>query len=95
MKNSRHIQFKDFLNEKLKNPEVRESYNEEDLYSKIAVQIGMLREQQHLTQGELAKRAQTTQNVVSKIERGDRNVTLRSIFRIAAACHKKVELKIV
>jgi len=95
MKNSKHILFKDFLKEKLKNPEIKKSYDEEDLYSKVAVQIGMLREGQHLTQQELARRAHTTQNVVSKIESGDRNVTLKSIFRIASAFHKKVELTIV
>ncbi|MGA2091241.1 MAG: helix-turn-helix domain-containing protein [Endomicrobiales bacterium] len=92
---SNHLAFSDFLKEELKNPEIKKSYDEEDLYSKIAVQIGILREKQHITQQELAKRAHTTQNVVSKIESGNRNVTLKSIFRIASVFHKRVELKIV
>ncbi|MFH1258373.1 MAG: helix-turn-helix transcriptional regulator [Elusimicrobiota bacterium] len=95
MKKSRHLLFKDFLKEKLKNPKIKESYNEEDLYSRIAIQIAVLREKKHITQQELAKRVHTTQNVISKIESGDSNVTFRSILRIASAFNKRVELKIV
>ena len=95
MNRSKHLPFKDYLKDKLKNPKIKESYDEEDLYSKVSIQIAVLREAKHMSQLELAKRIHTTQNVISKIESGDRNITLRSIARIAAAFNKKVELKIV
>ncbi len=57
--------------EKMKNPYLREFYELEQEKARIASLIVRYRIQHRLTQGELAKRIQVSQQQISKIEQGD------------------------
>ena len=51
----------------------------------IGLRLKLLRQQQGLTQVELAERLEMTQSNLSAIERGARGVTVHQVVRIAAA----------
>lgn len=56
--------------------------------SKISIEVGQrirnYRIQQHLSQEELAERCGLHPTYIGQIERGEKNATLESIFRIAS-----------
>jgi len=58
------------IKEKLFNlsPEVKKYYDEEILNEKISLQIKEIRNKKRITQLELAKKANTTQSVIARIE---------------------------
>ncbi len=58
----------------------------------IAVQIIELRERHGLTQGEVAERCGIDQGDISRIERGSRSPTARTLQRIAEALDSDVRL---
>lgn len=59
------------LQEKLKNsPEFAKHYEKERLILEMAVELARIREKKGLTQTELAKQADLTQQQVSKLENG-------------------------
>lgn len=83
------------LEEQLKNPQVKEAYDHEDFFSRTAIEIMRLREKNKLSQKDLAELMHTTQQAISRIERAEENLTLKTLNNIARVFHKKVELKFV
>ena len=51
----------------------------------LGSRIQEIREDQHLTQTELAARVRTSQSTISQIEAGDRNPSYRMLVKLAAA----------
>ncbi|OGS45826.1 MAG: hypothetical protein A2539_05505 [Elusimicrobia bacterium RIFOXYD2_FULL_34_15] len=84
---------KQHIREELKNPEFKKEFDKEDFFVRVAVQIANERQKQHLTQKELAKKLHTTQQVISRIEQGNQNVTIGLIERIAEVFGKRPTLK--
>jgi len=76
--------FEDHLNEMLKDPQFKEMYEEEKRLLKLAMSIIEAREQQGLTQSELAKKSQVTQQQLSKIENGV-NCNMRTFIKVSSA----------
>ena len=62
--------------------EKREAFEAEYEAFKIGVLIQEARKRQHLTQEELAKRAGTTKNYISRIENGASDIRLATLMRI-------------
>jgi HTH-type transcriptional regulator / antitoxin HipB len=60
----------------------------------IAYKLKELRLQQHLTQEQLAEKVGIDKTQISKIEKGNRNLTLDTITRIATALGAKVNFSI-
>ena len=81
-----------FLNKLLKNSEIRVLFEEERAKTLIADAVRTARVHAGLTQVELAKRANTTQAVISRIESGSdsRIPSLALLARIAGACRAKL-----
>lgn len=79
----------------LKKPKVKTAYDKEYVRAKVALQVAKLRENNHLTQSELARRLHTTQQTVSKIEQVSHNVTIETLERIASIFHKELQIKFV
>lgn len=77
-----------FINKLLKDPEIRVLFEEERAKTLIADAVRTARIRAGLTQVELAKRADTTQTVISRIESGSdsRIPSLALLARIAGAC---------
>ena len=88
--------FKDRVKRDLKDPEFRKAFEEEEVYATVAIQIAKMREKEDLTQEELAKRLHTTQQTISRLEgTQNRSYSLKTLIKVARACHKKVKVKFV
>ena len=88
--------FRDYLKEQLKDPAVREAYEEEGLFVELAIQIAHLRQRKGFTQRQLAKRLHTSQQTISRLE-SPRNgsLSLRTLVRIAHALGKEIKVQFV
>jgi len=85
--------FRDRLKEELKNPEFKKAFDEEDVYSRLAIQIAKLREQQGLSQKDLAKRLRTSQQMISRLEDPhNRSFSLHTLVKLAKAFHKRLDI---
>ena len=84
------------IEEQMKNPEFKEAWQEFDLEYKVLdamiKQIIETRKEQGLTQTDLAKKLETTQAVISRIESGKQNITLSYLEDIAKALGKNVRI---
>jgi DNA-binding XRE family transcriptional regulator len=80
--------------ELLKNPEFKKEWDGLDSEFELARQIIKLRIKMKMSQAELAKKANTRQPVISRIESGDANPRLKTIEKISKALDKKVILKL-
>lgn len=77
------------LQEKLKKPEFAKLYKQERLILEIAVELAKIREKNGLTQSELARMAELTQQQVSKLENGiSFNVT--TLLKVCSVLHVKL-----
>ncbi|MEK7173065.1 MAG: helix-turn-helix domain-containing protein [Patescibacteria group bacterium] len=84
--------FNKHLKKELKDPEFKKYFDEYGKQLEISYKILQLRKKQKLSQEELAKKLNTTQSVVARIEAGKQNFTLETLQKIASAF--KHELKI-
>jgi DNA-binding Xre family transcriptional regulator len=79
-----------------KSPAFRKAYNEEVMLLKIAYKIAQLRKQRHLTQGELARMAGTTQQNISRLEDSENTkVSLHTLARLAVALKARLNVDLV
>lgn len=81
--------------ELLKDPEVRKAYEEELSMLMIAHRIAELREQANLTQGQLALRLHTKQQVISRLEDEHHIPSFSMLWKVAHAFGKKLEVKLI
>ena len=73
-----------------------QAVDREAINANIATQIHAAREQAGLTQQQLAKRAQTHQSVIARLEDADyEGHSLAMLRRIAAALNQRVEVRFV
>ncbi len=87
---------KDRLREDLKDPAVKSAFDEEDLAARLAVRIATIREEQGLTQRELARTLKISQQALSQLEDpSSARYTLKTLQRLAAALDRRliVQLK--
>ena len=76
--------------------ELRRMVAEETVNAKLAQAICDLRTQAGLTQGEMARRAGTTQPVIARLEDADyQGHSLRMLIRIASALDREVDVRFV
>lgn len=73
------------LGKELKNAESREAIEAYYLEAVVAEKLLKIREKMHLTQKALAEKAHMQQNAVSRIEKGENSLTLRTMQKVAAA----------
>lgn len=58
----------------------------------IAIQIALARKKKNLTQVQLAKRVGMPQSQIARIESGNHNVTLGTLYRVAGALDLRVRV---
>lgn len=75
----------DHLRESLKDPAFRKAWDASEVEYQLSRQIISERLRRKMTQQELARKAKTTQAVVSRIERMTENVSVGLLKRIADA----------
>jgi len=91
-KKGNHHSARAFIEKQLKDSEIRVLFEEERSKTLIAEAVRSARVRAGLTQIELAKLADTTQTVISRIESGSdsRTPSLSLLARIAGACRAKL-----
>jgi len=81
------------LKEQLKNEEFRKAYEIECVKVALAQKIAELRDDEELTQAELAKRLGVSQQFVSQIETGaEKNLTLETLIKIAKSLGRGIKI---
>ena len=88
-------EFRELLNEQLKNPEFRNEWN--DIQPEMDVIRAMMdaRISQNLTQKELAERTGINQADISKLENGTKNPSLKLLKRLAAGMGMQLKIEFV
>ena len=80
---------------KMKDKNFKKAFEEERHRLEIAYKISQLREKKHFSQKELAKKLDTTQSVIARIESGQQNLTADSLHKIASVFNKRVKIDFV
>jgi len=88
-------EWKEFLNEQLKDPEVRSEWDA--LEPEFAIIQAMIdaRKNAGLTQKQLSERTGIAQADISKMENGDANPSLKTLKRLAAAMNTTLKVEFV
>jgi len=87
--------FDHFLTESLKDPVVKREYDRLEPEFLVASALIELRQKKQLTQTTLAKMAHIDQSEIARIESGSRNVTVRTLHKIATATGARLTISLV
>ncbi|MGD0565867.1 MAG: helix-turn-helix transcriptional regulator [Candidatus Goldiibacteriota bacterium] len=86
--------YKNRVKEHAKNAEYRKSYNAEKLMYAMAETLQEERLKIHFTQKILAQKAGLKQQEISRLEKGDANATIKTLFKVAQGMGKKLIIKL-
>ena len=87
--------FDDYLNERLKDDNFKEEYDKlGDEYS-FAIALIEARNKRKLSQKQLAEKTGMTQADISKIESGNRNLSIKTLKRLADGLDMDLRIKFV
>ena len=84
--------FRSYLREKLKDERFRRLYEEERQLAELSLKISDARQQKGLSQAEVARRAQITQQQLSRVENGI-NCNLSTFLKVCKALDLRVDLE--
>ena len=90
-----NINFKDYLNEQLKDPEFEKKWNEIQPEMDVIRAMVDMRIKQNLTQKELASRTGIDQADISKLENGTKNPSLKLLKKLAAGMGMQLKIEFV
>jgi len=86
----------DDLKEDLKDPDFKKAYKREKIFASIAVQIARMREANGLTQAQLAKKLNISQQAISRLEQLDHTrYSLTTLIKLADTFHKQLKVQFV
>lgn len=71
--------------------EKQERIRERARYLMVAMELRRIRKKLRLSQAELAKKMDVKREFISRIESGQQNITLETLYKIAEATGKKFE----
>lgn len=77
----------------LKDPEFKKLYKDSQPEFEIAEAIIRARIDNKITQKELAKRINTTQSVISRLEQGERSPSIALLKKVAAALNTTLQVQ--
>ncbi len=79
-----------------KDSELQRLYEEEQLKYRIGIAIRTLREQENLTQAQLAKKIGTSQSAIARLESTDyEGFSLKTLEKIAEVFHQRLDIRFV
>lgn len=87
-----NIQFEDYLNEQLKDPELKEEFDNETTKLESAIALSEVRKSEGLSQRELSAISNIPQSTIARIESGA-NTSVDTLTKIANAIGKKLVIK--
>lgn len=86
--------FRDYLNEQLKDPEFKQEYERLQPEFELIARMIEKRDTDGLTQKALAEKMGTKQSAISRFESGRTNPTLDFLYRLADALGAKLKVTI-
>ena len=87
--------FNDYLNERLKDDNFKEEYDKFDDEYFFAIALIEARNKRKLSQKQLAEKTGMTQADISKIESGNRNLSIRTLQRLADGLDMDLKIQFV
>lgn len=87
--------FDKYLNKQLKNPEFKKEWDDGELEYQLMMMVLKARNEQNLTQSELAKRTGIRQSNISRIEKGQSLPSIATLSKIASGLGKQLQIKFV
>ena len=87
--------FDKYLNKQLANPEFKKEWDEGELEYQLMMMVLRARNEQNLTQSELAKRTGLRQSNISRIEKGQSLPSISTLSKIATGFGKQLQIKFV
>ena len=88
-------EFRELLNEQLKDPEFEKEWNEIQPEMDVIRAMVDMRIKQNLTQKELASRTGIDQANISKLENGTKNPSLKLLKKLAAGMGMQLKIEFV
>ena len=88
------IKYEDFKAQRLTDPEVRAEYEALEPQFRLIRDILLRRSELNLSQMELAKLVGTRQPAISRLERGDGNITISTLYKIADALNADLDISL-
>lgn len=88
-------QFDDYLNGRLKDDNFKEEYDKLDDEYSFAIALIEARNKKKLSQKQLAEKTGMTQADISKIESGNRNLSIRTLQRLADGLDMDLKIQFV
>ncbi len=86
--------YEDFKAQLLTDPEVRKEYEALEPQFRLIRDILLRRSELNLSQLQLAKLVETQQPAISRLERGDGNITINTLRRIANALDADLDISL-
>ena len=87
--------FDDYLNGRLKDDNFKEEYDKLDDEHSFAIALIEARNKKKLSQKQLAEKTGMTQADISKIESGNRNLSIRTLQRLADGLDMDLKIQFV
>jgi len=94
-KNRKAVDFQEYLNEQLRDPEFKRYYDEYGKQLEIAYQILQLRKQKGISQAELARKVGTRQSNIARMESGQQNFSIETLNKIATVFKRELKIEFV
>jgi len=86
--------FSDYLAEELKDPRNKALFDEYGRQLEIAYQILQLRKRRKMSQSTLAKKIGSTQSNVARLERGNQNISIKLLDKVARALGAELSIRL-
>lgn len=90
-----YLDFEDWEKESLKDPEIRAEYERQQPEFALIQAMLDARMKKGITQKEIAKRMNTKQSVISRLETGNANPSVAFLKKLAAALNTTLEINFI
>lgn len=87
--------FNTYLKEQMNNPEFKKEWDSSELAYQLMMMVLKARNEQHMTQSELAERTGIRQSNISRIEKGQALPSISTLYKIAHGLGKQLQIKFV
>lgn len=87
--------FDTYLGEQLKDPEFKKEWDRSEMEYQLMMMVLKARNEQNLTQSELAERTGIRQSNISRIEKGQAVPSILTLSKIAHGLGKELQIKFV
>ncbi|TET26268.1 MAG: XRE family transcriptional regulator [Dehalococcoidia bacterium] len=91
---NKSVKHRDFKAQLLKDPKVRQEYEALEPEFRLIRDVLLRRSELNLSQDQLAKLVGTRQPAISRLERGDGNITISTLRRVADALDADLDISL-